>query len=287
MRPGNDDEKNSLEQSVLIGANAIRDAYNNAAASDYEIGRRSALDFVNSYYKSPGFLRRIKTSIPKQFREQANNYDNFPFSTYTATLSPLQLNSISYTKDPQWKDNGAYDWNSHDIKIGEQRKDYNYDTTIAHELGHAVDNSINMFWTNEGENGKHKLPYSYSNYIPLLKQNYLYKSQLNYLQKHQPDKVDAWKSSPQMWRYDLFHDYMPGEQYGDLMSLRYYLNKLGIFDSRKKDAVFTKDMLEKLPDRENRPFNVNRMLDRFNQDDLVKIINEVANNKIKLNPRHV
>lgn len=287
MKPGGDNEKNSLEESVIIGANAIRNAYNNAAQSNYKIGLRSALDFVNSYYKSPGFMRRFKTTVPKQFREQADNYDEFPYTTYTATLKPLQLNSVSYTRSPLEKNNGSYDWNSHDIEIGEQDKKYGYGTVIAHELGHALDNSINMFWTNEGETKKYKLPFSYSNYIPLLKQNYLYKSQLGYLQRNQPDKVKHWKSSPQAWNYNIFHDYMPGEQYGDLMSLRYYLNQLGIFDSRQKDAIFTEDMLEKLPDEKNRPFNINRILSGFNPDDLVRMINEVASNNTRLNPKQV
>lgn len=286
MWPEDNDTQQDLYQGALIGA-AIRDKI---AERDYDVGAQDALAFVNSYYKSPGFMKRLKLYIPKLIKENETIYGATPDinATYSVKVNPLRFKSIQKTDNWRWHNNAYYNNDDFTIHVGDLTKytgPNTYDGTIAHELGHAVDNSIDILEQPEGTLEKYPLPFKYSNYISTLKKNYKYQNQLHFLEKNQPENVMMWKSAPQAWPYEIFHDYMPEEQYGDLMGFRYYLNKLGIFDSRKANSIFTKDMLNQIKTRRDLPFEVNRIINNFSDEDIIKIVNEVAyKNNTKINP---
>ena len=258
---------------------------------------KSAIDFANLYYNSPGFNERFRnvTSdkigfLNSQYNPTASyweddGWENHPKMSWNVRRTPLKIGKIHPIPEP----NAKYDPYSGNILWGDsstpQVTGMNWNTIMAHELGHALDYAIkvNNSWLgprlheNAGERG-----YTYSNLFPILRKSKPYQQIRNTMDAKEARDYDKY---PTMYTggFDLnSHDARPEENYADLFSMRKILYDLGIFDSTKSGQKFTKQHLDAFKKKSK-----NRLLDNFSDEDVIWMINNIAgigNNK-KLSQR--
>lgn len=253
---------------------------------------KQALDFVKSYYNSEGFSERFHNlgNILQNFSNSPYNMNQYLPDTELRKF-PLRLRST--VGDSNLKDNSNYSRNDYRITVGDMDFDYlpefrDYDSVIAHELGHAVDNSIDVYqgdvkrWKDLGFLSKEELKElitpvekqplspSYSDIYPVFRNSHAYKNfKNNYINTDKKEMYDKYND----FYYDYNHDGNPGESYADLMQLRYDMNRLGIFDSRKKGQKFTKEHLNKFRTKDKTNY---RIFDSFSDNDIIWMMNNVA-----------
>ena len=245
---------------------------------NFHTAQKAARNFLQSYLQSEGFKERLKRTRSTQIAKfRGSDYDDSSFYNtglqYDSKLGPFKLKKIVYKKnDSGWSNNGNYDWD-HTITVGPHTNS-DYDDTIAHELGHVLDNS---FISNTG------MPYS--EMIPLLRNNKQYQQKLKQLQNDEDEwYIQQWKTDPMSFDYIMYHDAMPEESYGDVISTRYWLDKHGIFDSKKAGNIFTEDHYDQIQKNKDKlPLTVRRFFDNFSKEDYIKIINDVAYNNTNKN----
>lgn len=269
------DEDNSLQEGALAGAKAMQKAL---AGVSSKTATRAVFPYVQDYLNSEGFKERFERTKKLELKKYVNSqYDpnsNFEYGRSYDTSGLKWLPKIEVYDVDGFDNNGAfYPWK---IELGKQDKN-DYDTVLAHELGHAVDTGIML---NTGE--------QYSMTLPTLRRNKLYQDNINFYEKRGMKKsVQDYKLDPYSFPYKIHHDALPGESYGDLLATRYWLDKIGVFDSKKKGAMFSDKEYEKIKNRKDMPFNVKRFFQNFSKDDYIYSINNIASNKRKLNPRRV
>ena len=224
------------------------------------------LRFVRSYYNSPGFKERFHNNVLREFKE--SEIDEYPeFTTKILYKRPLRFKKIVHDTE------SSYDEDDHIVRLSKPDKftqldGYNNEYDIlAHELGHAVENSIDLY----GQDKYSKVPYGRYAYVPyIFRNNKYYKSILNNLDSQ---NSLTFLLHP-MYLYEQYHDAQPTESYADLMALRYMLNRYNIYDSRKANNPFTQKHLDKIK-KINPKF---RLFDTFNDKDIIEMMNTVADN---------
>ena len=105
------------------------------------------------------------------------------------------------------------------------------------------------------------------------------------------DGKQIYKKYPLLWPSDTSnfqwgHDEFPKEQYSDILALRYLLDNLGIYDSKKRDNPFSVDHLRKVRDvmKQGKPNTQMRMLDgRYTDDQIIWLMNNIAQANIQNN----
>lgn len=253
---------------------------------------KQALDFVKSYYNSEGFSERFHNlgNILQNFSNSPYNMNQYLPDTELRKF-PLRLRST--VGDSNLKDNSNYSINDYRITVGDMDFNYlpefrDYDSVVAHELGHTVDNSIDVYqgdvkrWKDLGFLSKEELKElstpvekqplspSYSDMYPVFRNSHAYKNfKNNYINTDKKEMYDKYND----FYYDYNHDGNPGESYADLMQLRYDMNRLGIFDSRKKGQKFTKEHLNKFRTKDKTNY---RIFDNFSDNDIIWMMNNVA-----------
>lgn len=232
--------------------------------------------YVKNYLNSEGFKERFERTKNLELKNYINSkYDRhsgFEYRRNYNTMLLKYLPQIEVYDVDGFENNGSFvPWR---IELGKQ-DNRDYDTVLAHELGHAVDTGITL---NTGE--------QYSLTLPTLRRNKKYQENIDFYNKNgMRSSVKKYDLDPYSFPYEIHHDAMPGESYGDLLATRYWLDKIGIFNSNKKGAIFTNSDYEKVKKQKNIPFNVKRFLENFSKEDYIYSINNIASNKRKLKPK--
>lgn len=255
----------------------------------------AAIDFVQNYYNSPGFLQRFDNFQKNILPRYSSNRDITTIGyddKIRVQKKPLIFNQIFRDRGLFGLENNGQYLPNGNIIIGDTQFDstnpfyltgeagYGYDDVLAHELGHAVDNSIKLYKTESLLNKEYPMPGNYySDLYPIFRNNKQYKQVLKTLND---SEKSLWLKMPSITGAEEWHDARPSESYADLMRLRYLMQKKGIFDSTKKDNVFTKDHLDKF----KKSVKITpRLLNNFSEDDIIWMMNNVAQNDKQLNPK--
>lgn len=248
---------------------------------------KDAEDFVRSYYNSKGFKERFN-KLDDRIKEYKNSeYNLYPGTNYDAQLDTFKLNKIKL--NDEILNYADYDRISNDITVGNldnrvtlYEPEYvnlhgQYGETAAHELGHALDNSIKI---------TPNVPYSYL--YPTLRDNTnsnvlktIFEAQDKF---HNTNYSYTWNTDPDLFYGSVpgfekeTHDGNPTEAYADLMRFRYELNKNGIYDSRKSNNPFNEQHLSKFKKLLKKDKNNYRLFNNFDDKQIINIMNTVAQN---------
>ena len=233
-------------------------------------------EYLKSYLDSPAFADKFVTQWNKELtpygitRAGKSNYwgtPKFEYKAYKDSLFDLKdimrwslenrnrmLNSnVRVNYDKSVKDNwGIYKPDDHSIR-------YYYQDVLPHELGHAYD--VYHFHNINEESSP-----TFGNYPHLF-------NQINE------------KKNKNTEYYDEEHDKKPSETYADLMSVRYWLYKNGIFDSREKNKI-TDEQIEQARKKINESKSdrtQKRFFNQFNNEQIKNLINEIAYKEQKVN----
>lgn len=252
---------------------------------------KSAIDFTKKYYNSPGFNERFRnvTSnkigfLNSQYNPTASywedeGWENHPKMSWNVKRTPLKIGKIQPIPEP----NAKYDPDSGNILWGDsstpQVTGMDWNTIMAHELGHALDQAIKVNNTdlgarlheNAGERG-----YTYSNLFPILRKSKPYQQIRNTMDAKEARNYDKYPNTYMGGLNLNSHDARPEENYADLFSMRKALYDLGIFDSTKSGQKFTKQHLDAFKKKSK-----NRLLDNFSDEDVIWMINNIASNSQK------
>ena len=241
----------------------------------FKTGLDAAMRYVKNYYNSEGFRQRLDRTRNTEYKD--SEYDDSPEIPYMydidTNIAP-KIGVIIHTPDKTMINNGEYNPELNWIRIGRQTN-RDYDTVAAHELGHLYESAM---IPNIGG--------YYSNMLPTLRNNIEYKKVRDYIDQNREELMDKWLTHPEEVYYDDTHDGQPKEGYADLVAARYWMNKMGIFDSTKKDSIFTEQLYNSIMQRNDLPFNVKRFFSNFKKKDAINAINNIAavNTGRKLSP---
>lgn len=215
---------------------------------------KNGLQFASDYFHSPGYVER--------FNKQKFKYGSYPERKY---IFPEE-NLVKWTEG---KNNASSDLNFG--LFDDRRFNFRLGETGTHEAFHWNPN-YNTRSKVSGSVVNPESPYYNNDYrnIPKEIKDILKPSQ-DALNRRYDQKIG-----------DLKHDRELSEQYSDLGALRYNLNKEGIFDSRKIGEQFNQKMLDMFRGTESA--KTDRFLDLHTDDQIIKAINEIAeNNNSNLN----
>lgn len=214
---------------------------------------KEGLQFASDYFQSEGFLRRNK--------DMGAKYGGFG----TKNITPGS-NQVTYS--PGWDNADA------SLKFGLKTGWYNNNLSesAAHEAFHW-----NPLYNSRGYSRKlsFESPYYGQDYSIIPKE---------IKQILTPERIKL-EERNKKGLGDLNHDFEINESYSDLGALRQQLQKSGVFDSFKKDDIFTQKMLNQFRElyrRERTP--TERFLNLHTDDQIIRAINEIAqNNNSNLN----
>ena len=250
---------------------------------------KKARDFVVSYYNSPGFRERfhkLEKRILNEYNNSSYNPDKLGNYTKTRILKyPLKLKTIR--GNDSIANNAYYNRDTHNIDIGNFSKSSlekfgGYSGVTAHELAHAIDNSLilqarDSFFDdmpelqNEYSKFHNAILGKYSGIYPIFRKS---KSYVKFRNSLSDNSKRAYDVNPS-FEYESNHNGDPGESYADLMTLRNALNKAGVFDSREAGQEFKQEHLNKFRSIDNTQY---RLFDNFSDDEVIWMMNNVAQN---------
>lgn len=219
------------------------------------------IKYIHSYLQSPGFRKRLQLIQNDGTRSAYYNsiIDNMnqPIRVINRDYSPINR-VLGLFNDKFWAKNqppGSYNSGIGYIALGD------YDTAVlssivpdedfilAHEYGHKIDPTDQA------------IPFSYDPYWDRSK------APQEYLTIHKRKNVDR----------DNIHDSAYTETYADLMATRYDLYKLGIYDSRSARQFNEQDYNQYIDYLKSKNLH-NRLIEQFDKDDFIELINTVAQN---------
>ena len=220
-----------------------------------------AADFVRNYYKSDGYLRRLSDSglpaVPLNISpnilpiiEPVNNSFALGKDIFIG-VKPPQL-TFPVVNHPI---TGRPLLDVGQIHDNENSLGFFPAAAAAHEAAHLnpLYNTRYKDWYREDRHYKELSPY-YGNDYSNVPGYYMYILAPN---KEVND-----------------HDKEASENYSDLMALRYYLQKNGLFDSMDKTAVFTSEDYDKIFETEGGKHL--RFIKNHSKDAVIKAINDIA-----------
>lgn len=266
--------------------------YNISGQKDYDNKKkltRQALQFVQSYYNSPGFKERFK-KVPEyaknyflnpQYHEYISTYGN---TVYGAQPNPFTM--ITHYDSPTGK---SYADNKNNVYIDDKEEypnsvDFDYGSTAAHEYGHVINNNVDLIKTTyydfspnftQSVNG-FKGEYAYI--FPHFRNNKKYKEILYNLNDESNRRY--YEQNPEiLYNLSEGHDATPIESYADLIALREALYRFNIYDSTKANNPFTKEHLNQWK-KLNKHL---RIFDNFDDDEIIQMMNDIAENSSNKN----
>ncbi len=218
----------------------------------YKDQYEDAYDFVNSYVNSEGFRQRFHKAVK--------------YLPPDTVLYRLKLTKPSFRVDTN-QDYAFYNPENNSITYG--LIDSAKRNTIPHEMGHWAHSSIVV---DEPKTKLHprtndRYHISYPSIYPILRLNI--PGTWN-----QPIRIDA--------EGIISHDDRPSENYADLINLRYLLNQLNIYDSRKANNVFQQIHLNRFKSKykPGTSLGVDRLFKNFSDQDIIEMMNTVAQKNI-------
>lgn len=214
---------------------------------------KEGLQFASDYFQSEGFLRRNK--------DMGIKYGGFG----TKSIVP-RSNQVTYS--PGWNNADA------NLKFGLKTGWYNNNLSesATHEAFHW-----NPLYNSRDYSRKlsFESPYYGQDYSIVPKE---------IKQILTPERIKL-EERNKKGLGDLNHDFEINESYSDLGALRQQLQKSGVFDSFKKDDIFTQKMLNQFRElyrKERTP--TERFLNLHTDDQIIRAVNEIAaNNNSNLN----
>lgn len=247
------------------------------------------LKWINEYYNSPAFeelLRRhnnVKRFSLKTAPSKQGNLDSFAQiggmlgqlvagnkpKDYMFEKSPnLAIDGSGFKTAPMI--GGMYDPNTQVITLGTQKDGsaYSWKDIIAHEMGHAIENSLKPVVV--GSNVKPSNIQGYSETYPIFRNNKLFEREY-LLSPYEKVRRTMIKHPNEM----MSHDARPAESYADLIQLRHELSNLGIYDSRKEIGTFDANHLKQYKKSAKQ---LNRLFKYFDDSDIINMLNTVAKN---------
>lgn len=262
---------------------------------------QDAIAFAKKYYNSSGFQERFNkfnNVSGKQFLYSPYNPNAF-FDKENGTHDAISKNSWRIVKTPLKigkirsipESNAYYNPDSGNILYGdngtlERGLSKTWDQVMGHEVGHMIDWAIKPRHKSEQlDNYNDGYGYTYSNMHPIFRKSKAYQKVKTAMYNLGQSHGRIYEKDPSYGSYmisdgELFHDAMPMESYADLFQMRKMLYDQKIFDSTKSGIKFTKKHLEKF--KKN---NHIRLQDNFSDEDIIWMMNNVAQNNKKINPR--
>lgn len=134
---------------------------------------------------------------------------------------------------------------------------WNLNGILAHELGHWISENIDIYNPDYG---------SYASTYPIFSKT----KAMNDVESQHKQTVTKDRSY-----YEDYHDAYPKESYSDEIWFGFELFDSGIYDMTK-DEPFTQEHLNKY--RQTFPNNNSRFLQNFSDEDVITIMNTVADN---------
>lgn len=216
------------------------------------------IHYIHSYINSKGFRKRL-SNVPanKRFKYHKSitnnaNEDVTLIQTYPEDKSTLgamgnAIRGIFNSKYLHRYDTPGYDINKQTIVVPKKESEFtkgapDIDAILAHEYGHKIDPTDRKVQYNE----KSKAPQ-------------------NYLEIHNRKKADT------------KHDKSWSETYADKTMTMYDLFKAGIYDSRSEED-FTEEQYDEYIKYLKKNNKHNRFIEQFDKEDVIKLINTVAQN---------
>lgn len=245
-------------------------------------------EYAKDYFTSEGYDWRFNNL--GETLEQFKGQKYFPKTESDGTLELSSDNINDYLKDVIYienlKDNGVYIggqgsfigddfYKGKTVAVGNLGPVHPliYGRIAAHEAAHGKNNSIKLYLNSNG--WKERVNQQYANIYSIFRNNKEYQKLSKFLGN---DSIYL-DENPQSFEFDN-HDAMPDESYGDLVGLRFELNELGIFDSRVKGSVATIDHIKKYKEiMAKEGIELNRLFKNFSDEDIVWMLNYVAQNK--------
>lgn len=272
--------------------------YGNGTEPEPVKAAKSAISFANLYYNSPGFNERFQrvTSDKNGFLNSQYNptasywsdedvWDNRTKMSWKVRRTPIKIGKMI----PIPESNAYYNPDTGNVKWGDsgtlQLGLGGWNEIMAHEIGHALDHAIKVDNTHLGQE-LHLMAgpygYTYSNIHPIFRKSKSYQKVKSIMDDKESRLYDKYPdtSTGGFNMSEIVHDARPEESYADLFSMRKIMYDQGIFDSTKSGQKFTKQHLNKFKEK-----NKSRLFDNFSDDDIIWMMNNVANvNSKKLSP---
>lgn len=270
------------------------DEYDNVVLPTYEKAKK----FVEDYRNSEGFKQRfLSTAWRKGFSQSKYDPDytgEYKTQGHVWNFGQLRIDNypqyMGYLNNAAYFPDGKVEYGSFTFPSKDnegQISGYDYGDVFSHELGHALDSSINIQKSIRTKNGIKPIGISkatYSESIPMLRQNKLYQQAVNKIKKALGDQnAQDLEKTPKIFANDrINHNASPIESYADLIQLRYFLQEKGIYDSMKKNNPFTEEHLKQYKKLGKK----HRIFRNFSDNNVIWMMNNIAstNNK-KLSPR--
>lgn len=271
----------------------------------------AAYEFVKRYMESEGFKQRFKSKKWMETPEghvvdkidpfdiieyQLPENSRIPFEDIEKIqyhIQPEEINDVDLTDDPEYFNNAYYSMFNGNFGVGKSigqpynddnfyigtpklRPKNNYLTTLFHEFGHWLDDSIKVkvFDRNHPEGAYTRpLDFNYSARIPVFRLNNDYAAILESTMTR-PNVHTTYWNYPEV--SELPHDSHPTESYADLIQFRALLDRFGIYDSTKPNNPFTQEHLDLF-----RTLGLKCRLESLFSDDLIIwMMNNVADNSV-------
>lgn len=246
---------------------------------------QSIREFAKRYVGSPGFNERLN----RRLNELKNDYSTSIYG-WNVTLNPSYLDNTVlnlYEGDGQsWANSSGNTLNMSERGMwGLPKKPGRH--TMAHELGHLVDNGVIKMYSSPFYLPNLKSRIQYSSIYPQLRRNKYAKEAIK--AGIRPDSImfkDVYDTAYSKNKNTKYHDAFEQEPYADFFQMRYELDKLGLYDSTKANNKFTKEVLDKFRKTTNSGQGINggypykmaikRIFDNFTDDQIIEIMNTVA-----------
>lgn len=262
-----------------------------------------AVNWVKSYYGSPGFMERFTSNNNDFMRYRGSEYDPNKDGYKDSKryydleirnglkLTPLAIEKVSFVpSDLELAHNAEYNFDDKEIKIGKKYSGllgtigdffnsmpFMYDYVAAHEAGHGMAESIKHILVDQfGQqyNPATLIGYkeqSYTDMLPALRANKMYQRLIS--SAKYADSKDYINLNPEMLELsEQNHDALPKEGYADLVALRYLMAKHNIYDSKlannpaeQKHIAAIKKLYPKL-----------RIFKLYDDDQLLYMLNSIA-----------
>ena len=242
-----------------------------------------AISYMKQYVSSEGFRERFKKAIPYIEKYATNSQYNSnwaPRYDVTEYQIGMEFNPKSWP-EYEYKDSfitdSNYSLDDNKIAIGNHPDIKGYGKIAAHEFGHWVAGHMRPYLIATDHMGPITKDFEYPYIFPHFRESRSYKEMLDKPFLTETGKTANYEQDPNYYykaQGKLSHDASPWESHADLESLRYELYRLGIYDSRKANNPFTQEHLNKFKQTGTH----NRLLDNFKDEQIISMMNDIADN---------
>ena len=251
-----------------------------------------AIQFAKSYRNSPGFKERWnKINNSKVTRRSGSKYDDH-YGEGKVIWRRSNWNTSKKVTPWNNSSNAAY-FPENGFFIGTNKEPVsamsNWKDELTHEVGHYFESNITPTYKDKYTGQTSPYGGYFSDIYPIFRNSKSYKETLDLLSDD--EERQSYEKSPSFNYYlnyqggyldgvsESLHDGTPTESYADLFLLRKKLLDSGVYDIRKANNPFTKQHLEQFKKKNKDKI---RLFDNFSDEDIIWMMNNVAQNNSKL-----